>query len=174
MVSLQDFLPPVPGESLAEMARFYQKSLLLARAFELGIFARLAGGPKGAGQLAMEMEVRPERLVLVLDALTSLGLLEKRGERYSNSVLAATFLCPDSRFYLGNLLKLQLAPERRQQWERLGEWLRGEEIRRPGNPHEVFNPSFIHAMAQACNGSGYTRPQGIRYHSGNGSWAPRV
>ncbi|MGQ9825887.1 MAG: hypothetical protein ACUVSK_13065, partial [Desulfotomaculales bacterium] len=37
IINLQDFQPPVSGEALAEMARCYQKSLLLARTFELGV-----------------------------------------------------------------------------------------------------------------------------------------
>ncbi|MCL6449283.1 MAG: methyltransferase domain-containing protein [Armatimonadetes bacterium] len=149
VVNLQDFQPPVSGEALAEMARCYQKSLLLAQTFELGIFERLADGAKSAGQLADEMEVRPERLALLLDALASVWLLEKNGDAYANSVLADTFLCSSSKFYQGDLLKLQLASERRRQWERIGDWLKGETIRRAGNPGEVFNPSFVRAMAQA-------------------------
>ncbi|MGO0122415.1 class I SAM-dependent methyltransferase [Desulfothermobacter acidiphilus] len=149
MSCLDAFLPPVGGEALAEMARGYQRSLVLAQAFELGIFDKLAAGPRRLEELAAEFEVLPERLKLLLDALAALGLLEKEGEAYGNSLLSQTFLCSQSCFCQKDLLRLQLAPERRRQWERISDWLKGDTMRRPGNPGEVFNPSFIHAMAQA-------------------------
>ncbi len=149
IAALTDFKPPVSGEALAEMARCYQKSLLLEQTFKLGFFENLAAGFRSVAQLAEQTGARPERLVLLLDALVSVGLLEKNGGTYTNTVLAQTFLCSHSKFYQGDLLGLQLAPERRRQWERIGDWLKGETIRQPGSTGEVFNPSFVRAMAQA-------------------------
>lgn len=97
---LADFKPSVSGETVAEMAGCYQKSLLLAQAFELGVFESLADGSRSVGQLAEQMGVCTERLALVLNALVSVGLLEKNGDTYTNSTLAQTFLCQSSKFYL--------------------------------------------------------------------------
>ncbi|RKO66592.1 ABC transporter substrate-binding protein [Desulfofundulus salinus] len=120
IAGLTDFKPPVSGEALAEMARCYQKSLLLEQTFKLGIFENLAAG-RSVTQLAEQTGARPERLALVLDALVSVGLLEKNGDTYTNTVMTNTFLCLHSKFYQGDLLRLQLAPERRRQWERIGD-----------------------------------------------------
>ncbi|NPV30315.1 MAG: methyltransferase domain-containing protein [Firmicutes bacterium] len=149
---LRNFEPPVDGNPLVEMARGYQESLLLYQAFKTRVFDALADGPKNAETVAREIGGVPERVVLVLDALVALGLVEKRGYTYTNSEVAQTFLSSRSKFYQGDLLDLQLSPDRRRRWENVIDWLKGEEVERNEKPDEVFNPSFIRAMAQAALG----------------------
>lgn len=148
---LLNFEPPVDGNPLVEMARGYQESLLLHQAFKTGVFDALADAPKNAETVARVIGSDPDRVILLLDAQAALGLIEKRGDTYINSEVAQTFLSSRSKFYQGDLLDLQLSPERCRQWERIADWLKGEEIR-CWNHRETFNPSFVRAMAQAALG----------------------
>lgn len=149
--SLWDFEPSVNGKSLVEMLRAYQEPLLLYQALKAGVFEALDDSPKSAEALAQKIEAVPSRLPLLLDALVALGLLEKRGDTYANSQVARVFLSSQSRFYLGDLIELQLSPQRLDRWQKVSDWLKGEEIGR-WNPQEAFNPSFVRAMAQATLG----------------------
>lgn len=152
---LFEFEPEVDGNFLLEIIRGYQYSLVLYQALKSGIFDSLNGNPKSADFLARETGYLPERVVFLLDALTSLGLVEKTGEKYAKSPVAMTYLSRNSRFYLGDLINMELSPEKNQHWKMLGSWLKGEtgEENDSHNPTAVFNPSFVRAMAQGvlCN-----------------------
>jgi SAM-dependent methyltransferase len=147
---LISFQPEVKGNSMAEYARDYQESMIMYQAFKTGIFEVLDGSHKNAADVAQAIDCIPERTVFLLNALVAIGLLEKNDDLYTNSEEAQTFLVSGSKFYQGDMLELQLAPERRQQWEKLGDWLKEETsgIASRGKPDQVFNPSFVRAMAQ--------------------------
>jgi hypothetical protein len=149
---LKNFDPKVNGESLGGLARGYQESLLVYNAYKIGIFEVLGNNAKDIASIAQELGCLPERLGYLLNVLVPMGLIEKRDGRYCNSSIVQTFLLSNSRFYQGDLLELQLSPKRRQQWDRIDEWLRGESSGtvRKSEPDEVFNPSFIRAMAQGA------------------------
>ena len=149
---LISFQPVVKGDSLAEFARGFQESMLMYQAFKTGIFEVLNGNQKTATDVAQAIDCIPEHTAFLLNALVALGLLEKNDDLYTNSEVAQTFLVSNSKFYQGDLLELQFAPKRRQQWEKLGEWLKGENagIIRSDKPNEVFNPLFVKAMAQGA------------------------
>lgn len=137
---------------LTDLSTRLQEILLLYEAFAAGIFEVLGSRQLSAGDLAAEQGLEESRLTLLLDALVSIDLLEKEGLRYLNSPLARRHLCSDSSDYMGDILQLQLAPERRQNWDKVGPWLKGETVM-PNpftEPAAVFNPSFIRAMAQSA------------------------
>ncbi|MGS0765507.1 methyltransferase domain-containing protein [Syntrophomonas curvata] len=137
---------------LSRLSRNLQEAIIIYQAFAAGIFERLGKQTKRADELAQEGEQDVERLVLFLDALAALGLLNKEGCCYRNSDFSLNYLWPDSPRYMGDLLALQLAPERRQAWDKLVYWLKGETIapNRFERPTDAFNPSFIKAMAQSA------------------------
>lgn len=146
---LSEFQPETEGNFLLEMMRNYQQALVLYQTFKQGIFDLLDDTPQKAELLARESGYLPERLVFLLDALTSMGLVEKTGKSYALSPAARTYLSQNSPFYLGDLIELDLAPEKIQQWGTLGNWLKGETVGdKSHNPKAVFNPSFVRAMAQ--------------------------
>ena len=119
-------------------------------AFKIGVFEVLNNSAKDIASIAQELGCLPERLVYLLDVLVSMGFIEKGDGKYYNSLVAQTFLISSSRFYQGDLLELQLSPKRRLQWDRIDEWLKGEPSGtvRQYKSDEVFNASFIRAMAQ--------------------------
>lgn len=61
------------------------------------VFTRLAPGPKTWQQLMAEMGTSQRGTCILLDALTALGLLEKKGDSYTNSALAQRHLVRTSR-----------------------------------------------------------------------------
>lgn len=151
---LSEFEPGVEGKFLLEMFSAYEHSLVLYQSYKLGVFDALHGSPQSAELLARETGYLPERLIFLLDALTSMGLLEKTGDEYVNSPVARAFLSRSSSFYLGDLIAMNLSPERIRHWETLDSWLKGKTTGDDShNPMSVFNPSFVRAMAQGvlCN-----------------------
>jgi hypothetical protein len=70
-------------------------------ASEIGVFEKLAGGPATLDELAGKSGIPRRTLRISADAMVSLGLLEREGDRYRNSVVAAAFLAggngPDLR-----------------------------------------------------------------------------
>lgn len=142
-------LPQVPADELLTMIRGYRQAMLFYQAFATGIFDALQE-PKNADTLSRELGYGADRTVFLLDALTSLGLLIKNGDYYVISPVTGTYLIKNSRFYLGDLIRMEYTQEPNQNWELLQPWLNGEfEGHEAHDPMSVFQPSFIHAMAQS-------------------------
>ena len=94
---MADITPdPIMRIALGFMAA---KHLFVASA--IGLFERLAGGPATLDELATNCGVPRRTLGISVDAMASLGLVERDGERYHNSAAAAAFLAgtpgPDLR-----------------------------------------------------------------------------
>jgi len=69
-------------ESLRRLALGYMPSAALLAAAELDIFGVLARGPASAGELAAALQADLRPTTILVDALASLGLLEKRDGLY--------------------------------------------------------------------------------------------
>ena len=95
---MADDLTPEPIMRIA-MGFMAAKHLFVAGA--IGIFEKLAAGAATADELAGRCSVPFRTLRISADAMLSLGLLERDGERYRNSSVAAAFLAgkpgPDLR-----------------------------------------------------------------------------
>lgn len=70
------------------------KHLFVASA--IGIFEKLAAVPATLDELAAKCAVPRRTLRISADAMVSLGLLEREGERYRNSAAAAAYLAGDA------------------------------------------------------------------------------
>jgi precorrin-6B methylase 2 len=70
-------------ERLLEMARAYQAASVLLAAAELDLFEALTTEPLTAEQLAVTLEADRRATRILADALTALGILEKRDSLYS-------------------------------------------------------------------------------------------
>lgn len=143
------FSPPAEADKLLAMINGYQTALLIKQALASKIFDALQV-PACPSAVSSTSGYKTDRLVLLLDALSSLGLLVKNGAEYVNSPAAASYLVSSSRFYLGDLIEMDFAPEQSRSYEMLQPWLKGEyHSSEMHNPLDVFQPGFIHAMAQA-------------------------
>jgi precorrin-6B methylase 2 len=82
-------------ENVLSLSRAYQGAAVLAAAAELNLFSSFAGGPVTATRLATELNSDLRGLVILLDALTALHLLKKRGDAYSLEEGIESLLTPD-------------------------------------------------------------------------------
>ncbi len=85
---------------------FYGSATLFAAA-ELGIFADLAQlRQSSATEIAAALKLDLRSTTLLLDACVALGLLEKDGNFYRNSLDAETYLVPGRPFDLSTLIRM--------------------------------------------------------------------
>jgi len=95
---------------------------------------------KSAGELAAILAVDPRGIEILLNALSGLGLLDKREERYVNTELAGKYLVSGTPWYQGDMVKHY--DTLWQNWSELDEIVRtGKPVRRATD-----HPSFIRAM----------------------------
>lgn len=84
-------------DDLYALGQGYQRSMILFVALKLGVFRGLAGGPLGSLELARKIGADAPKLSILLDALSALGLLSKRGGRYRATRVARECLLPGRR-----------------------------------------------------------------------------
>src|SRR3954471_6032439 len=109
-------------EPIIRMASAYWTSCVLLTANRLGVVNTIGDGHKSAAALAEALGLSAYPVDNFLDALVSLGYLERRDDGYANSALSRTFLVQSSPAYLGNVLRYSddLYPI----WGKLGETLK--------------------------------------------------
>lgn len=87
---------PKPDHIIRMASSFYESCVLFA-ACDLGVFAKIAEfGKADAQTMASELKLDERGTRLLLDACTSLGLLEKDGLLYCNTQESKMFLVPGS------------------------------------------------------------------------------
>jgi SAM-dependent methyltransferase len=97
-----DALSPAP---LLAMSGAYWRSSALHASVALDVFTPLAGGPAEAPDLALRLDCDPRALAMLLNALCPLGLLEKQGEAYALTPLAAAFLVRSAPRCIGHIIR---------------------------------------------------------------------
>lgn len=83
-------------------------SKALFAALHVGIFTKLAQGPKTAEALAIEAGAPPNRIQTLMTALAALGLVSSEGGLYANSPGADAFLVEGAKYDFGDYLRLQI------------------------------------------------------------------
>ncbi|MFQ5598004.1 MAG: methyltransferase [Nitrospiria bacterium] len=111
--------------SLFQLGYYWEAKIFLT-SVKLDLYTPLAEGPMTADALAAAVEADPSCLERMLDALVSIGLLQRNAEGYANIPQLAEFLVKTSRFYMGELMLLQDA-----EWDH---WGKLENIIRTGRP----------------------------------------
>jgi hypothetical protein len=100
-------LSPAP---ILQLGMAFWGSKLLLSAVELGVFSILAQGPKTGRQIEAVLGLAPRGTFDFLDALVSLGMLERDGAgeaaRYRNTEATALFLDRASPAYVGGILEM--------------------------------------------------------------------
>lgn len=121
---------------------FWASKVLLA-AVELGVFTELGKRPQTADEIRVNLGLHPRGTLDLLDALVSLGVLERNHGVYSNTPESGVFLDRARPTYVGGILEMantRLYPS----WGRLGEAVR------TGNPqNEVRNDTDTFAALYA-------------------------
>ncbi len=100
------------SDRLLESAMAFWRSAVLLIANELGLFAELAAGPRGACVLERRLGLLPDATADLLDALVTLGLVEREGGHYRSTLEASLFLDPAKPAYIGPWLAMASAAMR--------------------------------------------------------------
>lgn len=91
-------------DGILEIGFAFRKSRALLSAVELGVFTILAEGPLAEGALVARLRIHERGARDFLDALVSLGLLERDGKnRYANAPMSTAYLDARQPSYLGGL-----------------------------------------------------------------------
>ena len=122
----------VTPEPIMRIAMGFMAAKHLFTASAIGLFENLAGGPATVEELAAKCSVPHRTLRISVDAMTSLGLLEREGNRYRNSAAAALYLSGTPETDLRLRLRF---------WDRLSYplWMNFESAVRAGEGQRQFN-----------------------------------
>ncbi len=97
----------VTPDKIMQLGLGFWASKTLLSAVELGLFTELAKGALPADEVGERLGLHPRSLRDFLDALVSLGMLERDTEgRYSNTPDSDTFLDRAKPTYLGGMLEM--------------------------------------------------------------------
>jgi hypothetical protein len=104
--SLRRMLEQPASDAILRLGFASWGSRALLSAVELGLFTTLAHGPLTAQALAAELGLQPRGTTDWLDALVSLGILERTGDLYANTAATGLFLDRANPSYLGGVLEM--------------------------------------------------------------------
>lgn len=124
-------------EAILQLGLAFWGSKTLLSAVELGVFTTLAQGPKNAKALMAELDLQPRGTEDFLDALVSLGMLERTDGEYSNTAATDLFLDRGKPSYVGGILEMANARLYRY-WGSLTEALRTGEPQNEAKAGENF------------------------------------
>lgn len=86
------------------MATAFQKSRVILTAFELDIFTVIGEQGKNAETIAKTLQLNPQATGRLLNALVSIGLMQKNNDIYSNTRDSLQFLSKSSPDYMEGLM----------------------------------------------------------------------
>ncbi|HZV81678.1 MAG TPA: methyltransferase [Geobacteraceae bacterium] len=89
---------------LLQLSGGYWSTCALHAGVRLELFIHLAAGERTAGEAAGLCHTDPRGTEMLLDALSSLGLLDKRGDSYGLTPFAAQTLVKSSPSYMGHII----------------------------------------------------------------------
>lgn len=96
----------VTPDAILQLGTGFWAPKTLLSAVELGLFTELAQGPLEAEALRQRLGLHERSARDFLDALVSLGMLEREGGRYSNTPATDHFLDRNKPSYIGGLLEM--------------------------------------------------------------------
>jgi 2-polyprenyl-3-methyl-5-hydroxy-6-metoxy-1,4-benzoquinol methylase len=182
--------PASPGQvspmPVFETAFSFIQTRVLATAIDLDLFTPIKHGARTVETLSANTGYPVRGVRILLNALVAMRYLEKDGDQYSLTPLAATFLTKDSPQYLGEYVTVIYDhPRMRRSWDSVSEVVRTGRL-----PHgaesaadesefftQLVNPLYVAGRPAAdvaartlCDG----RPQGLRVldiGAGSGVWS---
>jgi O-methyltransferase/methyltransferase family protein len=96
----------VTPDTILQLGSGFWASKALLSAVELGLFTTLADGPRTGKALMAELGLQPRGTTDWLDALVSLGMLERAGDEYDNTAVTDLFLDRSKPSYVGGMLEM--------------------------------------------------------------------
>ena len=92
-----------PGR-LLQLSGQYWPTCTLHAAVKLGVFSAIGNEQITSGDIAQKLNGDKKGVTRLLDALAAMNLLEKAGDKYSNTPESRFFLSKDSPEYLGHMI----------------------------------------------------------------------
>lgn len=89
---------------LLQLSCGYWKSQVLFAAVEFDIFTRISNGKVTAKEISQSIHTDMRATEMLLNALVSLELLTKQGNRYANSHISDVYLVKGSPYYQGDFI----------------------------------------------------------------------
>jgi acetylserotonin N-methyltransferase len=77
---------------ILDLIEAFRRSKVMFTAVRLGVFDQLAAAPQSSAALSVRLSADRGALSRLLDGCVALGLLERQGEVYANTVAAGRFL----------------------------------------------------------------------------------
>jgi cyclopropane fatty-acyl-phospholipid synthase-like methyltransferase len=132
----------VTPERVMQLGLGFWASKTLLSAIELALFTELANGPLSTPELIKKLGLHQRSARDFFDALVSVGMLEREGDRYQNTAETAQFLVRTSPSYIGGIL--EMANERLYPfWGSLTEGLRTGD---PQNEVKTGGPGLFETL----------------------------
>jgi hypothetical protein len=121
----------ITADPIMKLAMGFMAAKHFFAASKIGLFEGLAAAPASIEELAHKIGIPRRTLAIIADAMVSLGLIERHGNRYQNSEVAATFLTGRPGLDLRPMLRF---------WDRISypTWQSFEEAVRTGQGHAQF------------------------------------
>jgi SAM-dependent methyltransferase len=114
-----------PGKLMRVSGAFWE-SFPLHVAVDFDVFTFIGEGSMSAQEIALKWKGDERSVRMLLDAITAMGLLEKKADRYSNTGPAKTFLIKTSPAYMGHAVK--------HQYHLVSSWSKLSQAVRTGKP----------------------------------------
>jgi acetylserotonin N-methyltransferase len=80
------------ARSILDLIEAFRRSKVMFTAVRLGIFEQLAAAPQSCAALSVRLSLNRNALSRLLNGCVALGLLERQGELYANTIAATRFL----------------------------------------------------------------------------------
>ena len=153
---------------LPRLASGHLEARIIQAAVELEIFDALGNDALDAGTVAKALNLEPRATDLMLNALTTLGLLRKRPDRFGLTDVSARYLKRGTAEFLGGMIRFDasLWPC----WEKLPNAIRnGRPVRSPNRyqDHPTETETFIAAMDSLVKARGDAEVMGEAFNWNN-------
>lgn len=142
---------------LTRLAGGYLEARAIQVAVSLGVFDALQERSRDARFVAQAIRADPRGAELLLNALTALGLLEKREQFFSLAPVASTYLVKSSPKYLGGMIVFDASL-----WDAWGALEQAVRTGKPVRPPDMYQGDteaterFIYAMHSLVQARGDT------------------
>ncbi len=133
---------PLKADRIEQVAFGFMASNVLFSTIEFGLFTELAKRPLDANDIQARLKLHPRGVRDFLDALVALGMLERRGEIYSNTVETDFYLDRAKPTYIGHYVEI-LSLRQYQLFSTLSEALRTGD---PQNEIKSGDEDWVDAM----------------------------
>ena len=116
-------------ENILSATREFMEARVILTGAELGVFTLLSGELKSADEITSALGTKPRGMVILLDALTAMGLLTKNGGKYTSPPEVAASLSAESPQTVLPMVKH--AAGLWQRWSQLTDIIRQGSVDRP-------------------------------------------